>query len=379
MPRAANRVGLKRAGFGAGGAAQYRARDPYAARPRAHDRRGSSRRSSSECSPSPQIAHLVEFLTSSERGIARPVKQAARGGRSASATSAGSTRRNTARSTASTSSAFAIATRRPAAPLAESLADALSSPTTASSSVCRCGHDSREYFGTFRARPILPRARGARSHREADDAHEPRGCRVLTRPGRAPQPKAPSRARGAFQPRTVSAREGLTAVRFIECHRLAPFKGRGADVNVMLDLMIHDLDVILSLVGARPVSVSAVGIPVLTDDFDIANARIEFANSAIANVTASRASTSAQRDVPRMQPNQYVVDRFRRRGGAASHADAEIRKRRRRRALRGKLEPREGRRAARRDAARSSHAIVRGYARAKSRAPTGSLRSSSPS
>jgi predicted dehydrogenase len=113
-----------------------------------------------------------------------------------------------------------------------------------------------------------------------------------------------------FNTALLSAREGLTAVRFIECHRLAPFKGRGADVNVVLDLMIHDLDVILSLVGAKPVNVSAVGIPVLTDDVDIANARIEFANSAIANVTASRASTSAQRMVRVFQPNQYVAIDF---------------------------------------------------------------------
>jgi predicted dehydrogenase len=113
-----------------------------------------------------------------------------------------------------------------------------------------------------------------------------------------------------FNTALLSAREGLTAVRFIECHRLAPFKGRGADVNVILDLMIHDLDVILSLVGAKPVNVSAVGIPVLTDDVDIANARIEFANSAIANVTASRASTSAQRMVRVFQPNQYVAIDF---------------------------------------------------------------------
>jgi predicted dehydrogenase len=109
-----------------------------------------------------------------------------------------------------------------------------------------------------------------------------------------------------FNPALLSAREGLTAVRFIECHRLAQFKGRGADVNVILDLMIHDLDVILSLVDAKPTAVSAVGIPVLTDDFDIANARIEFANHAIANVTASRASTSSQRKFRVWQPNQYV-------------------------------------------------------------------------
>jgi predicted dehydrogenase len=113
-----------------------------------------------------------------------------------------------------------------------------------------------------------------------------------------------------FNPALLSAREKLTAVRFIECHRLAPFRARGADVNVILDVMIHDLDVILSLVDARPTSVSAVGIPVITDDVDIANARIEFANGAIANVTASRVSTSAQRRFRVFQPNQYVAIDF---------------------------------------------------------------------
>lgn len=109
-----------------------------------------------------------------------------------------------------------------------------------------------------------------------------------------------------FNPALVAARETLTTVRFIECHRLAPFKGRGADVNVILDVMIHDLDVILSLVDAKPSNVSAVGIPVLMDDIDIANARIEFANGAIANVTASRVSTTPQRRFRVFQPNQYV-------------------------------------------------------------------------
>ena len=109
-----------------------------------------------------------------------------------------------------------------------------------------------------------------------------------------------------FNPALVAARQSLTTVSFIECHRLAPFKGRGADVNVILDLMIHDLDVILSLVNAEPTAVSAVGITVLTDEVDIANARIEFANGAIANVTASRVSTSSQRRFRVFQPNQYV-------------------------------------------------------------------------
>ncbi len=109
-----------------------------------------------------------------------------------------------------------------------------------------------------------------------------------------------------FNPALLSARETLTTERFIECHRLAPFKGRGADVNVILDVMIHDLDVILSLVASKPTAVSAVGIPVLMDDVDIANARVEFANGAIANVTASRVSTTPQRRFRVFQPNQYV-------------------------------------------------------------------------
>ena len=109
-----------------------------------------------------------------------------------------------------------------------------------------------------------------------------------------------------FNPALVAARESLTTVRFIECHRLAPLKGRGADVNVILDVMIHDLDVILSLVDSKPTSASVVGIPVLMDDIYIANARIEFANGAIANVTASRVSTAPQRRFRVFQPNQYV-------------------------------------------------------------------------
>jgi predicted dehydrogenase len=109
-----------------------------------------------------------------------------------------------------------------------------------------------------------------------------------------------------FNPALLAAREQQTTVRVIECHRLAPFKGRGADVNVILDVMIHDLDVILSLVAAEPTGVSAVGIPVLMDDIDIANARIEFANGAVANVTSSRVSTTPQRRFRIFQPNQYV-------------------------------------------------------------------------
>lgn len=109
-----------------------------------------------------------------------------------------------------------------------------------------------------------------------------------------------------FNPALLAAREGLEHPSFIECHRLAPFKARGVDVDVVLDLMIHDLDVILSLVASSPAHVSAVGIAVLTGRVDVANARVEFANGAIANVTASRVSTRAERKFRVWQDEHYV-------------------------------------------------------------------------
>jgi predicted dehydrogenase len=78
--------------------------------------------------------------------------------------------------------------------------------------------------------------------------------------------------------------------RFIESHRLGPFSGRGADVDVVLDLMIHDIDFILSQVKSKVKAFQAVGIPILTHTSDIANARIEFENGCIASLTASRVS-----------------------------------------------------------------------------------------
>lgn len=109
-----------------------------------------------------------------------------------------------------------------------------------------------------------------------------------------------------FNPAFQSARQKLTKPLFIECHRLAPFKVRSVEVDVVLDLMIHDLDVVLSLVASEPVKVSAVGSPVLTKKLDIANARIEFRSGAVANLTASRVSQNAQRKFRVFQPDQYV-------------------------------------------------------------------------
>jgi predicted dehydrogenase len=94
--------------------------------------------------------------------------------------------------------------------------------------------------------------------------------------------------------------------KFVECHRLAPFVDRGTDVDVVLDLMIHDIDVIASLVRAPVDRVESVGVSVLTDKPDIANARITFANGCIANVTSSRVSLKRERKVRFFQPDAYI-------------------------------------------------------------------------
>jgi predicted dehydrogenase len=90
---------------------------------------------------------------------------------------------------------------------------------------------------------------------------------------------------------------------FIESHRLAPFSGRGAEVDVVLDLMVHDIDIILSLVNSKVKELQAVGIPILTHSPDIANARIEFENGCTASLTANRVSEEKIRKTRIFQPN----------------------------------------------------------------------------
>jgi predicted dehydrogenase len=94
--------------------------------------------------------------------------------------------------------------------------------------------------------------------------------------------------------------------KFIESDRLAPFNPRGADVAVVLDLMIHDIDLLLTLVGAKVTSVKAVGVGVLTPSVDIANARLEFATGAVANITASRVSRERMRKIRLFQKSGYI-------------------------------------------------------------------------
>lgn len=105
----------------------------------------------------------------------------------------------------------------------------------------------------------------------------------------------------------ILALEGtLGRPRFVESHRLAPFKERGTDVNVVLDLMIHDIDLIQSLVGAPIVSIDAVGASVFSAGLDIANARIRYANGCVANTTASRVSMKMERKLRIFQDDSYV-------------------------------------------------------------------------
>ncbi|MCL4557196.1 MAG: Gfo/Idh/MocA family oxidoreductase [Deltaproteobacteria bacterium] len=92
---------------------------------------------------------------------------------------------------------------------------------------------------------------------------------------------------------------------FIEVHRLSPFTPRGTDVDVVRDLMIHDLDIILSLIPSDVVSIDAVGVPVLTDKIDIANARLKFKNGCAANITASRVSAERMRKIRLFQRDTY--------------------------------------------------------------------------
>lgn len=109
-----------------------------------------------------------------------------------------------------------------------------------------------------------------------------------------------------FNPAIRALEAVIKEPKFVECHRLAPFVERGTDVDVVLDLMIHDIDVISSLVRSRVERVEAVGVPVLTERPDIANARITFANGCVANVTASRVSMKRERKIRFFQPDAYI-------------------------------------------------------------------------
>jgi predicted dehydrogenase len=109
-----------------------------------------------------------------------------------------------------------------------------------------------------------------------------------------------------FNPAVAAAQKIVSRPMFFEVHRLGIFTPRSLDIDVVYDVMIHDLDILLSLVNAPVVDMKAVGIPVITDKVDIAHARVEFATGTVANVTASRVSTERVRKMRFFQEHEYI-------------------------------------------------------------------------
>ena len=133
-----------------------------------------------------------------------------------------------------------------------------------------------------------------------------------------------------------SAFQGIAAIlkepRFIECHRLGPYTQRGTDVGVVLDLMIHDIDIVLWLVRSPVKRIEGVGVNVLSNSEDIANARLTFGNGAVANLTASRVTPETLRKIRLFQHDTYIsvdyatqaVKVFQKRDGAIAHRELPI-------------------------------------------------------
>lgn len=109
-----------------------------------------------------------------------------------------------------------------------------------------------------------------------------------------------------FNPAVVALEKAITLPLFFEIHRLSVFTPRSLDVDVVLDLMIHDIDILLGLTGKPPIGIEAAGIHILSDKVDIANVRMEFPGGVIANLTASRASTEKVRKLRVFQPGAYL-------------------------------------------------------------------------
>jgi predicted dehydrogenase len=109
-----------------------------------------------------------------------------------------------------------------------------------------------------------------------------------------------------FNPAIIALESIITTPLFFEVHRLSEFSPRSLDVDVVLDLMIHDLDILLSLTGKKPEEIRAAGISILSSKVDIANVRMQFPGGCVANITASRVSTERVRKLRLFQPNEYI-------------------------------------------------------------------------
>lgn len=121
-----------------------------------------------------------------------------------------------------------------------------------------------------------------------------------------------------FNPAVKALKKLATIPLFFEIHRLSVFTPRSLDVDVVLDLMIHDLDIVLDLVGAAPEEIRAAGISILSPKVDIANVRLAFASGCVANLTASRVSTERVRKLRMFQPRQYISVDYARQDGAVT-------------------------------------------------------------
>lgn len=126
-----------------------------------------------------------------------------------------------------------------------------------------------------------------------------------------------------FNPAVVALEDRIKKPLFIESHRLSKFKPRSLDVSVVLDLMIHDIDIILNFVQSKIKNIHAAGIPVITDNIDIANARLEFESGCIANVTASRISMKNERKIRLFQKDAYISINFAEHGIVIVERDEE--------------------------------------------------------
>lgn len=126
-----------------------------------------------------------------------------------------------------------------------------------------------------------------------------------------------------FNPAIMALSQTITTPLFFEVHRMSEFSPRSLDVDVVLDLMIHDLDIVLSLTGAMPEEVRAAGIHILSERVDIANVRLQFPGGCVANLTASRVSTERVRKLRLFQPGEYISVDYTRQDGSRFKVGAD--------------------------------------------------------
>lgn len=196
--------------------------------------------------------------------------------------------------------------------------DAARAATVAARLGCRAASSLADLLATCRAVSI---AVPVLAHEEVGRAAIAAGCHVLMEKPLAASLAAGERLLAASRKAGVLLQVGhierfnpvirdlhhiVSHPRFVECHRLAPFAGRGIDTDVVLDVMIHDLDLLAYLVDDEVVSVDAVGVPVLSRNVDIANVRLRFRRGCVANVTASRVSLKRERKLRIFQEDTYV-------------------------------------------------------------------------